>query len=119
MRNIPQKLADNGIAIGPDRGPLVQPAPGLAATEHAAKGTALDTQGIRAFQRDRGIVAAATIRVENSPAPFGILAGLHIDQNLFAVLVRLCIQGISAEICSALLNPDLAFFLFRQPYTER
>jgi hypothetical protein len=31
---------------------LVQPAPGLAAAEHAAEGTALNPQAIRALQRD-------------------------------------------------------------------
>jgi hypothetical protein len=101
MRNIPQRSADNGLSFNPDRGPLVDPAPGLAAAEHAAKGAALDPQAVRAFQRDRGIIATAGFRVENPPAPFGVLAGFHIDQNLFAVLVRLCVHGISAEIGAA------------------
>src|ERR1700694_5180649 len=87
---------------------LVDPAPGLATAEHAAKGAALNLQGVRAFQRDRRIIGAAGIRVVNSPAPFGVLAGLHIDQDLFAVLVGLGVHGISAEIGAALVDPDLA-----------
>src|SRR5258707_705212 len=92
----------------PGRG-LVHPVPGLTTAEHAAKGTALNAQGIRAFQRDRRIIRAAALRIVNSPAPFGILAGLHIDQDLFAVLIGFVVHGISAEIGAALLDPDLAF----------
>src|SRR3981081_2599513 len=98
---------------------LVHPAPGLAAAEHAAKGAALNAQRVRAFQRDRRIVGAAGVRVENPPAPFGVVAGPHIDQDLFAVLVRFRVDGISAQIGAALLNPDLALLFFRQPHAER
>src|SRR6202035_5822532 len=87
----------------------VQPAPGLAAAEHAAEGAALNAQAIAAFQGDRRIIRAAGVGVENAPAPFGILAGLHVDQDLFAVLVRLGIDGITAKIIAALLDPNLAF----------
>src|ERR1700738_4934659 len=97
----------------------VQPAPGWAAAEHAAKRAALDAQVVCAFQGDGRIIGAAGVGVENAPAPFGILAGLHVDQNLLAVLVRLGVDGISAEIGAALLDPDLALFLFRQPHAER
>src|SRR5882672_9761293 len=100
-------------------GRLVQPAPGLAAAEHAAKRAALDAQAVAALQRDRRIIGAAGIGIENAPAPFGILAGLHVDQNLLAVLVRLGVDGISAEIGAALLDSDLALFLFRQPHAKR
>src|SRR5256885_8434798 len=102
----------------PGRG-LVHPSPGLTTAEHAAKGTALNAQGTRVFQRNRRIIRAATLRIVNSPAPFRILAGLHIDQDLFAVLVALVVHGISAEIGAALLDPDLAFFFFGQPHTDR
>src|ERR1700722_9884143 len=67
---------------------LVHPAPGLAAAEHAAEGAALNPKRVRTFQRNRRIIGATGIRVENSPGPFGFLAGLHVDENLFAVLVR-------------------------------
>src|SRR5438876_31028 len=102
----------------PGRG-LVHPAPGLATAEHSAKGTALNPQGVRALQRDRRIIGAAALRVVNSAAPFGVLARLHIDQDLFAVLVGFGVHGISAEIGAALLDPDLAFLFFRHPHAER
>src|SRR5882724_3103613 len=102
----------------PARG-LVHPAPGLTTAEHAAKGTALNAQGTRAFQRDRRIIRAAALRIVNSPAPFRILAGLHVDQDLFAVLIGFVVHGISAEIGAALLDPDLAFFFLRQPHADR
>ena len=97
---------------------LVQAAPGLAAAEHAAESAALNAHTV-ALQRDRRIIGAAGIGVENAPAPFGILAGLHIDQNLFAFLVRFGIDGIAAKIIAALLDPNLAFLLFGQPQAER
>src|SRR5580700_6579918 len=97
----------------------VQPAPGLAATEHAAKGAALNPQCVRAFQRDGGIIGAAGIRIENSSAPFGILAGLHVDENLLTVLARLRVHRIPAKIGAALLDSNLALFLFRQPNAKR
>ena len=108
------------------RGPLrirtdeasVYPRPGLAAAERAAKGAALHTQGVGAFQGDRGIVGAAGIGIENPPAPF-VLAGLHVDQDLLAVLVRFLVDRVAAEIGAALLDADLAFLLFRQPDAER
>ena len=53
------------------------------------------------------------------PLHLGFLAGLHVDENLFAVLVRLGVDGIAAEIDAALLDPDLAFFFFGQPNAER
>src|SRR5262245_53016776 len=64
---------------------LIHARPGLAAAEHAAKGAALHPQGIRAFQRDGGIIGAARIGIDNPAAPFLILAGPHVDQNLLAV----------------------------------
>src|SRR5713226_4581233 len=104
-RSLPQparySVTRGGLRRVTDRKPgcgLVHPAPGLAAAEHAAKGTALNAQGIRAFQCDRRIICAAALRVVNPPAPFGILAGLHIDQDLFAVLIGFGVNGISAEI---------------------
>src|SRR5260370_40185765 len=97
---------------------LVDPCPGLAAAEHAAEGAALDAPGVGALQRNRGIIGSAGVRIENPAAPF-VLAGLHVDQNLFAILVRLLVDGISAEIGAALFDPDLAFLLFRQPDAER
>src|SRR5476649_2759514 len=96
-------------------GQLVQPAPGLSAAEHAAERAALNAQAIRTFQRDRRIVGAAGVGIENAPAPMRVLAGLHVDQNLFAVLVRLGVNRISAEIGAALLDPDFALFLLGQP----
>src|ERR1700680_390068 len=93
---------------------LVHPGPGLAAAEHAAEGATLDVQGLGAFQRNGGIIGAAGVRIQNPAAPF-VLAGLHVDQNLFAILVRLLVDGISAEIGAALFDPDLAFLLFGQP----
>src|SRR6266567_4623435 len=97
---------------------LVQPAPGLAAAEHAAEGAALDTQAVGAFQRDRRIIGAAAVRVVDAPGPF-VLGGLHVDQDFFAVLVGLGIHRIAAEIDAAWLDPDLALFLFRLPHAER
>jgi len=96
----------------------VDAGPGLAATEHAAEGAALNTQIVGALQRDRRIVGAAGIRIENPPAPF-VLAWLHVDQNLFAVLVRLLVDSIAAEVGAAFFDSDLAFLLFRQPDAER
>src|SRR5438270_4749593 len=96
----------------------VDAGPGLAATEHAAKGAALNAQVVGALQRDRRIVGAAGTWIENPAAPF-VLAGLHVDQNLFAVLVRLLVDGVAAKIGTALFDPHLAFLLLRQPHTER
>src|SRR3954454_13790566 len=87
-------------------GVLVDPGPGLAAAEHAAEGTTLDAQGVGALQRDRGIIAAAGIRIENPTAPLGVFAGLHVDQNLLAILVRFLVDRITAEIVAALLDAD-------------
>src|ERR1700688_1869433 len=98
---------------------LVQPAPGLAAAEHAAKSAPLNTQAVRASQRNRRVIGAAGLRVKNSSAPFGIFARLHIDENLVAVLVRLGVHGISTKIGTALLDPDLALFFFGQPNADR
>src|SRR4051812_25834772 len=98
---------------------LVDPGPGLAAAEHAAEGTALDAQGVGALQRDRGIIAAAGIRIENPSAPLGVLARLHVNQNLLAILVRFLVDRITTEIVAALLDADLAFLLFRQPDAKR
>src|SRR5882757_10696114 len=75
----------------------VRSRPGLAAAEHAAEGAALHPQGIGALQRDRGVIGAAGVRIENPAAPFSLI-GLHVDQHLFAVLVRLLVHGIAAEI---------------------
>src|SRR5437879_13817340 len=96
----------------------VDAGPGLAAAEHAAEGAALNAQIVGALQCDRRIVGAAGIRIENPPAPF-VLAWLHVDQNLFAVLVRLLVDGIAAEIGAARFHPHLAFLLLRQPHAER
>src|SRR5215213_5315086 len=96
----------------------VDAGPGLAATEHAAEGAALDTQTVGALQRDRRVVGAAGIRIENPAAPL-VLAGLHVDQNLFAILVRLLVDGIAADIGAARFDPHLAFLLRRQPHAER
>src|SRR3954466_8418435 len=98
---------------------LVDPGPGLAAAKHATEGTTLDAQGVGALQRDRGIIAAAGIRIENPTAPLGVFAGLHVDQNLLAILVRFLVDRIAAKIAAALLDPDLAFLLFRQPDAKR
>src|SRR6185503_2957775 len=96
----------------------VDAGPGLAATEHAAEGAALNAQTVGALQRDRRVVGAAGIRIENPAAPL-VLAGLHVDQNLLAILVRLLVDGIAADIGTALFDPHLAFFLLRQPDAER
>src|SRR5689334_8038491 len=88
----------------------VDAGPGLAAAEHAAERAALNAQGVGALHRDRGIIAAATVRIENPAAPL-VLAGLHVDQDLLAILVRLLVDGIAAEIGTALLDPHLAFLL--------
>src|SRR6202047_5321316 len=98
---------------------LIQPAPGLAAAEHAAKGAALNPQAVRALQRDRGIIGAAGIRIENPATPFGILAGLHVDENLLTVLVRLRVHRKSAEIGAALFDSNLAFLFLLQPNARR
>src|SRR5438270_1530958 len=98
---------------------VVLASPGLAAAEHATKGATLDAQGIGALHCDRRIVGAAAVRIEDPPAPFLILARPHIDQHLFAVLVRFGIGRIAAEIGAALLDADLAFLLFGQPDAER
>src|SRR5260221_11994165 len=100
-------------------GASVDAGPVLAAAEYAAEGATLDAQAVGAFQRDRRVIGAAGVRIENPAAPFGVLAGLHVDENLFAVLVRFLVDGIAAKISAALLNPDLAFLLFRQPQAER
>ena len=50
--------------------------------------------------------------------PFGVLAGLHIDQDLFAILARLGVHGIPAKIEAASLDPDLALFLLCQPKAD-
>src|SRR4051812_12458277 len=97
----------------------VDAGPGLAAAEHAAEGATLDAQAVGALQRDRRIIGAAGVRIENPAAPFGVLGRLHIDQNLFAVLVRFLVDRIAAEIGAALFDPNLAFLLFRQPQAER
>src|SRR5882757_4160441 len=102
-----------------DAGILVRPGPGLAAAEHTAEGAALDTQRVGAFERDRGVISAAGTRIENPPAPLGVLARFHVDQNLLAILVRFFVNRISAEVAAALLDPDLAFLLFRQPDAKR
>src|SRR5438876_3682318 len=115
-------VSRESLRLATDRKPgrgLVHPAPGLATAEHSAKGTALNPQGARALQRDGRIIGAAGFRVMNSAAPFGVLARLHIDQDLFAVLVGFGVPGISAEIGAALLDPDLAFLFFRQPHAAR
>ena len=39
--------------------------------------------------------------------------------DLLAVLVRLLVDGIAAEIGAALFDPHLAFLLLRQPHAER
>ena len=96
----------------------VDAGPGLAATEHAAKGAALNAQTVGALEGNRRIVGAAAIRVENPAAPL-VLAGLHVDQDLLAVLVRLLVDGIAAEIGAARFDPHLAFLLLRQPHAER
>ena len=38
-----------------------------------------------------------------------VLAGFHVDQNLLAVLVRLLVDGIAADIGAARFDPHLAF----------
>src|SRR5829696_4028881 len=96
----------------------VDAGPGLAATEHAAEGAALNAQTVSALQRDRRIVGAAGIRIENPAAPL-VLARLHVDQDLLAVRVRFLVDGIAADIRAALFDPHLAFLLFRQPHAER
>src|SRR5215207_2525400 len=96
----------------------VDAGPGLAATEHAAKGAALNAQTVGTLEGDRRIVGAAGIRIENPATPL-VLAGFHIDQNLLAVLVRLLVDGIAADIGAARFDPHLAFFLLRQPHAER
>src|SRR6266508_2443978 len=96
----------------------VDAGPGLATAEHAAEGAALNAQTVGALQRDRRIVGAAGIRIENPAAPL-VLAGLHVDQDLLAVLVRLLVDGIAAEIGAALFDPHLALLLLRQPHAER
>ena len=98
---------------------LADPLPGLTAAEHSAEGATLDPQEFRAFQRDRRIIIAAGFRVVNTSVPFGVPAGLHIDQDLFAILVGLGVDGIPAKIGAARLDPDLALFLFGQPKAER
>src|SRR5947208_15158784 len=98
---------------------LVHTGPGLAAAEHAAESAALNTQRVRAFQCDRGIIGAAGVRIENPSAPFGVLAGLHVDQDLLAILVRLLVHRITAEIAAALLDADLALLLLGQPHAKR
>src|SRR5947209_794521 len=74
----------------------VDAGPGLAAAENAAEGATLDPEAVGALQRDRGIVGAAGVRIEDPAAPFGVLGGLHVDQNLFAVLVRFLVDRIAA-----------------------
>src|ERR1700731_1193054 len=101
------------------QGLLVHAGPGLAAAEHAAKGATLDAQCIGALHSNRRIIGRAGVRIEDAATPFLILAGLHIDQNLLAVPVRFRVHGIAAEIGAALLDPDLAFLLCRQPDAER
>src|SRR3954468_3717010 len=96
----------------------VDASPGLAATKHAAEGAALNAQAVGALQRDRRIIGAAGIRIENPATPL-VLAGLHVDQNLLAILVRLLVDGIAADIGAALFDPHLAFLLLRQPHAER
>jgi len=96
----------------------VDAGPGLAAAEHAAKSAALNAQRVGALQRDRRIVAAAAVRIENPAAPL-VIAGLHVDQDLLAVLVRLLVDRIAAEVGAAFLDSDLAFLFLRQPDTER
>src|SRR6185312_16554485 len=97
---------------------LVDAGPGLAAAEHAAKGAALNAQAVGGLERDRRIVGAAGIRIEDPAAPL-VLAGLHVDQNLLTVLVGLLVDGVAAEIGAALFDPHLAFLLLRQPHAER
>ena len=94
---------------------LVNAGPGLATAEHAAEGAALHVQCIWSLHRDRRIVGAATVRIEDAAAPFLVLARSHVDQDLFAVGIRLGVHGIPAEIIAALLDADLAFLLFGQP----
>src|ERR1700749_3692839 len=97
----------------------VHAAPGLAAAEHAAEGTALHAQRIRTLHRNRGIIGAASVGIEDAAAPFLILAGLHVDQHLLAIGVRLGVDRIAAEIGAALLDANLAFLLLGQPDAHR
>ena len=77
--DIGQCVADGSVLTSTR---LVQPAPGLAAAEHAAEGAALNPQAVRTLQRDRRIIGAAGVRIVNSPAPFGSLPGF--------MLIRTC-----------------------------
>jgi hypothetical protein len=92
--------------------------PGLATAEHAAEGAALHAQDV-ALQCNRGIICAASVGIEYPAAPFLILAGIHVDQNLLAIQVGFGVDRISAEIGAALLDADLAFLFFGQPDPDR
>src|SRR5438445_12707372 len=96
----------------------VDAGPGLAATEHAAEGAALNAQTVGALQRDRRIVGAAGIWIENPATPL-VLAGLHVDQHLLAVLVRLLVDGIAVEIGAALFDAHLYPLLLRHHHAAR
>ena len=97
----------------------VDAGPGLATAEHAAKSAALNAEAVGTLQRDRGIIGAAAVRIENPAAPFGVPAGLHVDQNLFAIPVRFLVNRVAAKVGAALFYPDLAFLLFGEPKAER
>src|SRR6185437_14022463 len=98
---------------------LIQAGPGLAAAEHAAEGATLLAQGVGALHRDRRIIGAAGVGIEDPAAPFLVLAGPHVDQDLLAIGVRLGVDRIAAEIGAALLDADLSLLLFRQPDADR
>src|SRR5690349_2287454 len=110
---LPRGLWNIGI-----RRRLVDPGPGLAAAEHAAEGAALDAQGVGALHGDGRIIGAAGRGIEDASAPL-VLAGLHVDQHLLAVLVGLLVDGVAAEIAAALFDADLAFLLLGQPDADR
>src|SRR5689334_15484971 len=53
---------------------LVHAGPGLAATEHAAKGAALHVQSVWPLHRECRIVGAAAVWIQDTAAPFLVLA---------------------------------------------
>src|SRR6478735_8993322 len=93
--------AHRRASLSGDDASLVHPGPGLAAAEHAAEGAALHAQCIGAPHRDRRIIGAAGVGIEDPAAPLLVLAGPHVDQDLLAIRVRLGVDRIAAEIGAA------------------
>ncbi len=97
---------------------LVDPRPGLAAAEHAAEGATLNAQGVGAFRWRSSNHSAAGAGIEDPSAPL-VLARFHVISTCSPFWFGLLVDGVAAEIASALFDADLAFLLLVQPDADR